>query len=95
MDLDRIIAAAARHRKLLEINGSRHRLDLDWRWVRVAKAQGVHFCVNPDAHAVEEFENVTFGVNVAQKAGLNKREVLNTRSLTAMKSFLRQARAHR
>ena len=55
VDLDRIIATAAQHRKVLEINGSRHRLDLDWRWVRVAKAQGVRFCVNPDAHAVEEF----------------------------------------
>ena len=92
VDLDRVIATAAEHRKVLEINGSRHRLDLDWRWVRVAKARSVHFCVNPDAHAVEEFENVTFGVNVAQKAGLSKGDVLNTRSLTAMKSFLRQAR---
>nr|MBA2484594.1 PHP domain-containing protein [Nitrospira sp.] len=95
VDLDRVIAVAARHHKLLEINGSRHRLDLDWRWVRVAKAQGVQFCVNPDAHAVEEFENVTFGVNVAQKAGLSKGDVLNTRALTAMKSFLRQARDQR
>ena len=65
-------------------------LDLDWRWVRVAKAHGTRFCVNPDAHAVEEFENVNFGVNVAQKAGLSKGDVLNTRSLMALKSFLRQ-----
>jgi len=92
VDLDRVITTAAQHKKVLEINGSGHRLDLDWRWVRVAKTQGVRFCVNPDAHAVEEFENVTLGVNVAQKAGLSKGDVLNTRSLTAMKSFLRQAR---
>ena len=91
MDLNHVIATAAEHHKVLEINGSRHRLDLDWRWVRVAKAQGVRFCVNPDAHAVEEFKNVSFGVNVAQKAGLNKHDVLNTRCLTAMKSFLSQA----
>jgi DNA polymerase (family 10) len=95
VDLDRVIAAAARHHKVLEINGSRHRLDLDWRWVRIAKARGVRFCVNPDAHAVEEFENVTFGVNVAQKAGLSKHDVVNTRPLTAMKSFLQQARSQR
>ena len=93
VDLARVIAAAAEHHKVLEINGSRHRLDLDWRWVRVAKARGVQFCVNPDAHAVDEFENVTWGVNVARKAGLDSGDVVNTRSLTAMKSFLRQARA--
>ena len=93
VDLEQLIDSAARHHKLLEINGSRHRLDLDWRWVRVAKARGVRFCVNPDAHAVDEFENVTWGVNVARKAGLDSSDVVNTRSLTAMKSFLRQARA--
>ncbi|MCC2641472.1 MAG: Pol4 [Nitrospira sp.] len=92
LDLDQVIAAAARHHKLLEINGSRHRLDLDWRWARVAKAHGVKFCINPDAHAVDEFENVAWGVNVAQKAGLDADDVINTKSLTAIKSFLRQAR---
>ena len=92
VDLDRVIATAAQHHKVLEINGSRHRLDLDWRWVRVAKAHGLRFCVNPDAHAVEEFENVSLGVNVAKKAGLSKADVLNTRSAAAMKSFLNQAR---
>jgi DNA polymerase (family 10) len=91
VDLDRVIATAAEHHKVLEINGSRHRLDLDWRWVRVAKAQGVRFCVNPDAHAVEEFENVSFGVNVARKAGLSKRDVINTGSLTVIRSLLRHA----
>lgn len=92
VDLDRVIDAAVQHQKVLEINGSRHRLDLDWRWVRVGKARGLQFCVNPDAHAVEEFDNVTWGANVAQKAGLSKRDVVNTRSLKEMKSFLRQAR---
>ncbi|MGC3976724.1 MAG: DNA polymerase/3'-5' exonuclease PolX [Nitrospira sp.] len=92
VNLDRVIAAAAQHHKVLEINGSRHRLDLDWRWVRVGKARRVQFCVNPDAHAVEEFGNVTWGANVAQKAGLSKRDVLNTRSLKGIKSFFRQSR---
>ncbi len=92
VDLDRVIASAARPHKVLEINGSRHRLDLNWRWVRVAKGKGVRFCVNPDAHSVSEFDNVTFGVNVAQKAGLSTRDVLNTRALSGMKSFLQQPR---
>ena len=93
VELSRVIAAAAAHHKLLEINGSRYRLDLDWRWVRLAKAHGVKFCVNPDAHAVDEFSNVTLGVNVARKAGLHSEDVVNTQSLPAMKSFLRGARS--
>ncbi len=91
VDLDQVIDSAARHHKVLEINGSRHRLDLDWRWVRVAKARGVQFCVNPDAHAVDEFENVSWGVNVARKGGLDADDVINTKSLPAIKSLLRRA----
>jgi DNA polymerase (family 10) len=82
VDLSRVIAAAAAHRKIIEINGSRHRLDLDWRWVRAARAEGVTFCVNPDAHAIEEVANVTLGVNVARKAGLAAGDVVNTLGAT-------------
>jgi DNA polymerase (family 10) len=92
VDLNRVVATAAAHHKLLEINGSRYRLDLDWRWARSAKTQGVKFCVNPDAHAVDEFINVALGVNVARKAGLHMDDVVNVRSLPAVKAFLRDAR---
>jgi hypothetical protein len=47
--------------------------------------------VNPDAHAVNEFENVSFGINVAKKTSLTAREVLNTKSVAAMKAFLQRA----
>jgi DNA polymerase (family 10) len=50
----------------------------------------VKFCINPDAHAMEEIDNVTFGVNVARKGGLLPNDVVNTKSLAMMKSFLRQ-----
>jgi DNA polymerase (family 10) len=92
VDLARVVAAAAAHHKILEINGSRYRLDLDWRWGRLAKAQGVKFCVNPDAHAVDELGNVALGLNAARKAGLDRDDVVNTQSLPAMKSMLRDAR---
>ena len=81
VDLSRVIAAAAVHRKMIEINGSRHRLDLDWRWVRAARAEGVTFCVNPDAHAVDEVANVALGVNVARKAALTAGDIVNTLGL--------------
>ena len=89
----RIIKTAAAHRKIIEINGSRHRLDLDWRWARLAKAQGVKFCINPDAHAVNELSNVSLGVNVARKAGLRPDDVVNTLSLADLKTVLHQTRA--
>jgi DNA polymerase (family 10) len=93
INMSEIIKTAAVHGKLIEINGSRHRLDLDWRWARVAKAHGVKFCINPDAHAVHELSNVPLGVNVAQKAGLGPDDVVNTSSLSEMKTVLRNTRS--
>jgi DNA polymerase (family 10) len=93
VDMGRVIKAAAAHRKIIEINGSRHRLDLDWRWARFARAHGVKFCINPDAHAVDELANVSLGVNVACKAGLGPDDVVNTGSLADMKAELHKTRA--
>ena len=92
IDLAQVIDAAVTHRKPLEINGSRHRLDLDWRYVRTAKARGATFCVNPDAHAVDELRNIPFGVNVARKGGLQAEDIVNTRSLAGMKTWLSSLR---
>jgi DNA polymerase (family X) len=93
VNLQAVIEAAVTQKKLLEINGSRHRLDLDWRVVRKAKAQGARFCVNPDAHAMEELRNIPLGVNVARKGGLTAVDVVNTQSLADMKRFM--SRLHR
>lgn len=89
VDLSQVIKTAAIHRKIIEINGSRHRLDLDWRWARIAKAHGVKFCINPDAHAVNELSNVSLGVNVARKAGLGRNDVMNTWTLKELAGSLR------
>ena len=89
VDMTELIKTAAEHGKLIEINGSRYRLDLDWRWARIAKIYGVRFCVSPDAHAVTEFSNVALGVNVARKAGLGTADVVNTWPLKEMENFLR------
>jgi DNA polymerase (family 10) len=88
LNMSQVIEAAKRYGKVLEINGSRHRLDLDWRYVRSAKREGVRFSVNPDAHAVDEFDNIALAVNVAQKGGLVAGDIVNTQPLAAMKALL-------
>jgi DNA polymerase (family X) len=93
INVTQMVDAARRYGKLLEINGSRHRLDLDWRVVQYAKSQGVQFCVNPDAHAVDEMDNVFWGVNVARKGALSSGDVANTKSVAEMKRFLKDMRS--
>jgi DNA polymerase (family 10) len=93
INVAQMVDAARRYGKLLEINGSRHRLDLDWRVVQYAKSQGVRFCINPDAHAVDEMDNVFWGVNVARKGALSSGDVANTKSVVEMKRFLKDMRS--
>jgi DNA polymerase (family 10) len=88
LDMKQVIEAARTHGKVIEINANPYRLDLDWRVCRSAKAQGVRFSVNPDAHSVEELGNVPFGVNVARKAGLSASDVINTLDAKAIQAVL-------
>lgn len=78
IDMTHVIDAAKEHGKIVEINANPHRLDLDWRLCRYAKAQGVKVSINPDAHAIDGLEDVPFGVNVARKGGLEPSDVVNT-----------------
>jgi DNA polymerase (family 10) len=93
-DMRRVVETASAHRKILEINGSRHRLDLDWRVVRWAKDLGVMFSINPDAHAPEEFRNVELALYVGRKGALHAGEVVNAKGVHDMKAFLTELRAN-
>ena len=92
VDLARVIDAAARHGKMIEINAQPDRLDLSWEWCRVAKAKGVPLVINPDAHSPADLEKVAFGVNVARRAGLTAADVFNSRDAKAVAAeFARRA----
>ena len=78
IDMKRVIDAAKDYGKVIEVNANPHRLDLDWRLCRYAKAKGVKVSINPDAHATDGLEDVPFGVNVARKGGLGPSDVVNT-----------------
>lgn len=81
INLDEVIKAAARHGKMIEINAQPSRLDLDWKYVKRAKALGVPIVINPDAHSTGELGLYTFGVQVARRGWLTKDDVFNTRTL--------------
>jgi len=78
IDLPKVIKAAKDNGKILEIDGSPNRLDLDDVWARKAMEAGVKLVVDSDAHSSPELENVQFGVAVARRAWLEKKDVANT-----------------
>ena len=78
VDLTEVFRVAAEEGVVVEINANTHRLDLDWREIRGAKAAGVRFAINPDAHHVSGYDDIRFGVGVARKGWLTKSDVVNT-----------------
>ena len=93
INLDEVIKTAAKFGKMIEINAQPSRLDLDWKYVKQAKALGVPIVINPDAHSPGELGLVRFGIDVARRGWLTTDEVFNTRSLKdVMRELARRKR---
>jgi DNA polymerase (family 10) len=88
-DVEAVLDAAAAGRTAIEINGDPHRLDLEPRWLRRARARGLRFVISVDAHSIRDYDNLVFGVHLARRAGIRRDEVLNTTGAAAFRSAVR------
>jgi len=77
IDMHAVIARAAERGVAIEINGDPHRLDLDWRLCAEARDAGVPIAIGADAHSLAGLENAEWGLGIARKGGLEKKDVLN------------------
>jgi len=91
VDLEAVIAAAARTGTFLEINANPWRLDLDDRHAAAAKAAGVKLVISTDAHSTRGFEVLRCGVLQARRAGLEAKDVVNTRTLAGLRKLMKRA----
>ena len=89
VDVGRVIDAALANRVVIELNANPWRLDMDWRHWHKAAERGLLCVINPDAHATDQLQYVSAGVTAARKGWLTKEQVLNTRPLTEVTSYLR------
>lgn len=77
-DWEEVFRAAAKNKKLLEINAYPNRLDLRDDLVRRALDFGVKFIINTDAHKVPQMDSMRFGVAVARRGWATKMSIVNT-----------------
>lgn len=90
LNVERVVAAAARHAVTIEINSQPHRLDFNDAHARLAREHGVRLAITSDAHSVAELRNVQWGVRTARRAWASRPDVLNTLSLADLRSALRR-----
>jgi DNA polymerase (family 10) len=92
VDMGRIIEAAAEQRVIIELNASPYRLDIDWRHLLAAKAQGVMIAIDPDAHSAGGLGDLFYGVGIARKGWLEAADVVNTRGVPEIRDLFLEVR---
>jgi DNA polymerase (family 10) len=95
VDIPAVIDAAAATGTIIELNSNPYRLDLDWRWWRLAKEKGVRCAINPDAHRTSGLQDLWFGVAAARKGWLTKSDVVNCLPLGQIEKALAKKRSSR
>lgn len=89
VDHKKLIDACAKNKVAIEINAHPRRLDMDWIWIDYAIEMGVLLSINPDAHSLDGFDDVKYGVLAAQKGGLTKEHNLSSYNLKEFEEFLK------
>jgi len=92
IDMEAVIAAAAETGTALEINANFYRLDLKDQHARLAAERGAVLAINCDAHDVQDFEQMVFGVLTARRGWVRRDQVLNTWPLRRITSFVQAKR---
>jgi DNA polymerase (family 10) len=94
VDMHTLIDGAAKNNVIIELNASPYRFDIDWRYLRYAKEKGVMISINPDAHAAAGYSEILFGVGIARKGWLEKKDVLNTMDVNDIVDTFRRLRVN-
>ncbi|MBI5208441.1 MAG: DNA polymerase/3'-5' exonuclease PolX [Elusimicrobia bacterium] len=89
VDAEAVLAAAAGAGTALEINGQPDRQDITDVQARRAKELGVPVVLSTDAHGDGQFAFMEMAVTVARRGWLTKDDVVNCKSFSELKEWLR------
>ena len=90
VDMDQVTSAARDLGCCLEINAEPDRLDLNDVHAHMAKSKGVRIAISTDAHSVNAFRYMRFGIDQARRAWLSSEDVINTQPLSVLRKVLRR-----
>lgn len=77
-DMEKVLDACAKHGVAMECNSYPDRLDLKDVYLRMCKERGVKVVISTDAHTTTNLSFVRYGVTMARRGWLEKKNVINT-----------------
>lgn len=92
IDMEKIMDACSKYNVAIELNAHPQRLDIDWRYIRIAKSNGVKIAINPDAHNIYGIGDIKYGIGIARKGLLSKEDVINTYDINKIMEFFRKGK---
>jgi DNA polymerase (family 10) len=95
VDHRKIVDACAANNVVIELNAHPSRLDIDWRHIDYALEKNVLISIDPDAHFIEGFDDIRYGVLAAQKALVTKANNLSSFSLQEFEAHLAKKKSSR
>jgi len=90
VDMEAVMDEAKKYGVSLELNSYPERLDLNDVFCKRAKEKGILVAVSTDSHSILHMANISYGVHIARRGWLEKKDVLNTRGLKEVERVLRK-----
>jgi DNA polymerase (family 10) len=77
-DMEKVLDASAKHGVAMECNSYPDRLDLKDVYLRMCKERGVKVVISTDSHTAANLGFIRYGVVMARRGWLEKKDVINT-----------------
>ncbi len=90
VDMEAVFNAAAKHKKVLEINAMPSRLDLKDIHIHRAREQGVMLAIGTDSHIAGQLKLMRFGIGIARRGWCQPQHILNCMSVEKVLAFFKR-----
>jgi len=88
-DMEKVVEGCAKHGVAMECNSYPDRLDLKDVYLRMCKERGVKVVISTDSHNTANLSFIRYGVTMARRGWLEKKDVINTLPTTEFLAALR------
>ncbi len=89
VDMNEILKIAKETGTAIEINAYPLRLDLNDVYAKMAKEIGIPMVISTDTHITTQFDYMVYGVSIARRGWLEKKDILNTMSYSSLMKALK------
>ncbi len=95
VNMEAVIETCASENVVIELNCNPQRMDLDWKWIRIAVEHGVKVAINPNAHSASALHDYENGISMARKGLLGPAQTFNAMPLEHLENYLMERRSMR